>query len=78
MMIVAMTVMIIMNSSDDHDRQNENINDSMEIKDENESDDSDCDRIKCLERVDNASTKVSYLYKDEHLNYNDIATMVGD
>ncbi len=37
-MIVAMTVMIIMNSSDDHDRQNENIDDNMENKDENDID----------------------------------------
>jgi hypothetical protein len=37
-MIVAMTIMMIMNSSDDHDRQNDNINDNMDIKDENYSD----------------------------------------
>ncbi len=35
--------MIIMNSGDGHDRQNENINDNMDIKDGN-----DCDLVKVI------------------------------
>ncbi len=50
--------MIIMNSGDDHDRQNENINDNMDVKDENYSDFMTVILIGiiCLERVDNANT----------------------